>query len=105
MRTGKSLRQLVSAPTGAGNTQSRGSHSVVTECAHQAEIKDIAVSKDGMQLVSASADHTLKIWDMEAEKQSNTLVGHTDEVCNHCQKYLWNICMFLHKVTWVNLVL
>jgi len=79
MRTGKTLRQLVSAPpSGSGGTLGR--RGVYSEPAHQGEVKDLAVSKDGLMLVSASADGTLKIWDLEMEKQTNTFVGHKDEV-------------------------
>lgn len=48
--------------------------------AHNGEIKAVALSKDSKYLVSASADRTLKIWDMTTERQLNTLAGHSDEV-------------------------
>lgn len=69
MRTGKALRQLVS-PSREGFGQT----------AHQGEVKDVAVSKDGQFLVSASADRTLKVWSLESEKHLRTLTGHNDEV-------------------------
>lgn len=65
LRTGQPSRQLLS---------SSGGH------AHNKEVKAVALSDDSKYLVSASADRTLKIWDMQSERQINTLVGHTDEV-------------------------
>ncbi|KAJ8319909.1 LOW QUALITY PROTEIN: hypothetical protein KUTeg_001496 [Tegillarca granosa] len=65
LRTGQPSRQLLS---------SSGGH------AHNKEVKAVALSDDSKYLVSASADRTLKIWDMQSERQINTLVGHTDEI-------------------------
>ena len=39
-----------------------------------------AVSPDGKFIVSASADHTLKVWDAGTGKERWTLQGHSDEV-------------------------
>ena len=36
-----------------------------------------AVSPDGTWIVSASADHTLKIWDAATGAERATLSGHT----------------------------
>jgi WD40 repeat protein len=81
MRTGKTLRQLVSSPPpGSGGGTLGRSRGMLTESAHQGEVKDMVVSKDGLLLVSASADGTLKTWDLESERQINTLIGHKDEV-------------------------
>jgi len=72
MRTGKALRQLVSPASRDGG--------ITTATAHQREVTDIVVSKDGQFLVSASNDGTLKIWSTETEKLLRTLIGHKDEV-------------------------
>jgi len=69
MRTGKPLRQLVSP-----------SRDVFSQAAHQRQVTDLCVSKDGQFLVSASADTTLKVWNLESEKLLRTLSGHKDEV-------------------------
>lgn len=67
--TGKQHRQLV-AP----------SAEVTGGRAHQTEVKDLVVSKDGQYMVSASADCTLKLWNLESSKHVRTFTGHTDEV-------------------------
>ncbi|CAD5125830.1 DgyrCDS14032 [Dimorphilus gyrociliatus] len=74
-RTGKTLRQ-VSSPLenstlgrSAGLTESR---------AHDDEVSAVVV--DHGVIVSASHDHTLKVWDLETEKLLHTLNGHTDQV-------------------------
>lgn len=65
LRTGEASRQLVSGAS---------AH------AHSREVKAVAVSDDNRYLVSASADGTLKVWDMTTERQIHTLAGHSDEV-------------------------
>lgn len=65
IRTGQPSRQLL----GSG-----GAH------AHTREIKSVTLSEDGKYLVSASADGTLKVWDMHTERPIHTLSGHSDEV-------------------------
>lgn len=76
MRTGKPLRQLYSPPRDGGG----GGGLVAQASAHQGQVTDIVVSKDGQYLVSASADGTLKIWSTETQKLIRTLIGHKDEV-------------------------
>lgn len=48
--------------------------------AHSREVKAVARSEDNRYLVSASADNTLKLWDLETERQLCTMSGHSDEV-------------------------
>ena len=48
--------------------------------AHAREVKAVCVSRDGKLLVSASADTTIKVWNLESERQLTTLKGHQDEV-------------------------
>lgn len=82
MRTGKPLRQLVSP-----------SRDVFSQSAHQRQVTDLCVSKDGQFLVSASADTTLKVWDLESEKLMRTLSGHKDEV--RLRRALFSSCVDL----------
>jgi len=56
---------------------SRGS---VSGGAHRREVKDLAVSKDVSLLLSASADSTLAVWNIDNDRQITTLTGHRDEV-------------------------
>ncbi|KAL5005761.1 hypothetical protein ScPMuIL_016919 [Solemya velum] len=65
LRTGTPNRQLL---------MSNGGH------AHNSEIKAVTLSENGKFLVSASADGTLKVWDMQSEQLQTVLVGHNDEV-------------------------
>jgi WD40 repeat protein len=48
---------------------------------HTAEVVDVAFSPDGKVLASASADKTIKLWDVKAGKNTATLTGHTDQLC------------------------
>ena len=65
LRTAQPSRQLLSGS---------GVH------AHSKEVKAVVLSEDNRYLVSASADGSLKVWDMQTERQINTLSGHSDEV-------------------------
>ena len=78
MRTGKALRQLVAPPSGSA-TLTRGG-GLAPASAHAAEVTAVAIARNGKFLVSASADFTLKIWNLRTEKLAAVLKGHTDEV-------------------------
>ena len=45
-------------------------------------MKDLAVSKDVALLLSASADSTLAVWNVDTDRQMTTLNGHRDEVAH-----------------------
>ncbi len=47
---------------------------------HTDQIIAVAVTPDGRQVVSASADQTLKVWDLESGGKLSTLTGHTGQV-------------------------
>ncbi|OWF43128.1 uncharacterized protein LOC110460116 [Mizuhopecten yessoensis] len=65
LRTGQTRRNLLAG------SESHGHASAVTDLAH---------SVDKKFLISASADKTLKIWNMDREQLTRTLTGHADEV-------------------------
>ncbi|XP_060080039.1 uncharacterized protein LOC132559438 [Ylistrum balloti] len=65
LRTGQKRRNLLDG------SESHGHANAVTA---------LALSQDQKFLVSASADKTLKVWDMDREQLSRTLTGHLDEV-------------------------
>ena len=41
-------------------------------------VNGVAVSGDGRRAVSASADKTLKVWDVESGRELRTLEGHSE---------------------------
>jgi WD40 repeat protein len=47
---------------------------------HTGEVNGVAISPDGKVIISASGDHTLKVWKVENGRELRTLTGHTDEV-------------------------
>jgi WD40 repeat protein len=51
-----------------------------TLAGHSGGVKGVALSADGRLAISASADHTLKVWDVESGRELRTLAGHTDQV-------------------------
>jgi hypothetical protein len=65
-------------------THLRESEALVrTLTGHTKSVDACAVSPDGTWIVSASYDHTLKIWDTASGAERATLAGHTDRV-NGC---------------------
>jgi len=40
----------------------------------------VAITGDGQRLISASADNTLKVWDLASGRYLHTLMGHTSSV-------------------------
>lgn len=81
LRTGQVRRHLLSGSEYQG---------------HDKEITALALSQDRKFLVSASSDKTLKIWDMDREQLTRTLIGHTDEVrCTYSVHYVfWRDTIF-----------
>src|SRR5271157_5561593 len=47
---------------------------------HSESVLGVAVSADGRRAVSASRDHTLKVWNVESGRELRTLEGHFDFV-------------------------
>lgn len=47
---------------------------------HASEVLSVAISVDGKQIATGSADKTAKIWDIEGHKATMILKGHTSEV-------------------------
>jgi WD40 repeat protein len=43
-------------------------------------VNDVAYSPDGITVVTASRDRTLKVWDVGTGQLLQTLTGHTDEI-------------------------
>jgi serine/threonine protein kinase len=49
---------------------------------HSDAVLSVAFSPDGAQLLSASADQTVRLWDVKTGKELKQLFGHTDRVWN-----------------------
>jgi WD40 repeat protein len=47
---------------------------------HTDEVWDVALASDGRTVVSASKDHTLRVWDLETGRHVRTLEGHQGTV-------------------------
>src|SRR6516164_3110342 len=47
---------------------------------HHAAVYAVAFRPDGERMASASFDHTIKIWDVDAGRVVRTIVGHQDKV-------------------------
>ncbi|NES08242.1 MAG: hypothetical protein F6K22_39030 [Okeania sp. SIO2F4] len=47
---------------------------------HKDSVFAVAISKDGKNLVSGSADKTIRLWELETGKLKRTFDGHTDKV-------------------------
>src|ERR1039458_4412368 len=47
---------------------------------HSSAVRGVAVTPDGRRAVSASWDHTLKVWDLATGRALCTLEGHSDSV-------------------------
>lgn len=59
---------------------SPGGALLYTLTGHAGRVRAVATTPDGRRAVSASDDHTLKVWDLESGAEEHTLAGHTDWV-------------------------
>jgi len=47
---------------------------------HTSRVDSLAVVSDQHRIISASDDHTLKVWDLDSRKELLTFRGHTKPV-------------------------
>src|SRR4051812_47967071 len=47
---------------------------------HTGRVLSVAFSPDGKRALSGSADHTLKLWELDSGRQLRTFSGHAGEV-------------------------
>ena len=57
-----------------------GTSLIRTLAGHSDAVSGVALSGDGRLAVSASADKTLKVWEVESGRELRTLAGHSDSV-------------------------
>jgi len=62
------------------NKSERASPCLMTLVGHTRGVNACTFSPDGKQILSASSDNTLKLWDVATGKELKTLAGHTDVV-------------------------
>lgn len=65
------LRRLLTPPGGA---------LVFTLAGHTARVRSLALTPDRANAVSASDDHTIKVWNLHRGQLERTISGHTDAV-------------------------
>ena len=53
---------------------------VATLNGHSDDVEFVAFSPDGRTLASGSRDKTIKLWDVQSQRQIATLTGHSDDV-------------------------
>src|SRR5688572_14153310 len=77
------MRRLVAIAvllTGAATAEKIAAAELLTLRGHSGWVGGLAFMPDGRRLVSASADHTLRIWDTAGGRLERTLRGHGDYV-------------------------
>jgi WD40 repeat protein len=47
---------------------------------HTREVQNVAITRDGRYALSASADKTVRLWDLQTGHQLHCFTGHTDNV-------------------------
>lgn len=57
-----------------------GGHLLNTIKAHSEAVEDLAITRDGEKMLSASLDHTLKVWNLKTGLALQTLPGHDDSL-------------------------
>lgn len=65
--------------SGPGEARS-GLGELLTLGRHGGSVNSVALTPDGRQAVSGSANQTLKLWDLESRTALRTLTGHSEEV-------------------------
>ncbi|MEG4259614.1 hypothetical protein QUA19_05660, partial [Microcoleus sp. POL1_C1] len=62
------------------NLEQPGEGALRTLVGHTDSVNAVAIAPDGKTAISASRDHTLKIWDTETGRELKTLTGHSNAV-------------------------
>jgi WD40 repeat protein len=73
-RGGPWLRPLTPLLTSPGGAL------LFTLAGHTGRVRAVAITSDGKRAISASDDHTVKVWDLERGVEEHTLAGHSDWV-------------------------
>ena len=62
------------------NLTAPGGRLIRTLTGHRDRVFAVAVTPDGKQVISASSDKTIKVWNLETGQEMCTLTGHSDSV-------------------------
>ena len=77
---------LLFAVGNGGTLLSKTDESQATLTGHGKSVTSVAFSPDGKQIVSASGDRTVRVWDAESREPLRTLVGHDESVQSGCRQ-------------------
>ena len=71
---------ILALPEHAPPQTTQAMYSMVVLKGHRKWVRAVDFSPDGALAVSASGDHTVRVWDLATEKTRHECIGHTNEV-------------------------
>lgn len=74
------LASIMGSTAGEAAAQDKPKIEVVSQIGHSSEVHSVAFSPDGRQVLSGSADNTLKLWDATSGALLRTFEGHSGQV-------------------------
>jgi WD40 repeat protein len=71
---------ILALPEHAPPQTTQAMYTMVVLKGHRKWVRAVDFSPDGALAVSASGDHTVRVWDLATEKTRHEFIGHTNEV-------------------------